>query len=88
MALNILVYLAEYLAQNFLGMDSSEMNNEIPQYRSIVQEQGIIAGLSSTSGPPLERVQWVQLHPSIFGNGCSAPVNFQLDTLKSEMGTP
>jgi len=45
MALNILVYLAEYLAQNFLGMNTSEMNNEIPQYRSIVQEQGIIAGM-------------------------------------------
>ena len=26
------------------------------------------------SGPPLERVQRVQLHPSIYGNGCSAPV--------------
>ena len=44
MALNILVYLAEYMAQNFLGMDTSELNNEIPQYRSIVQEQGVIAG--------------------------------------------
>ena len=44
MALNILVYLAEYLAQNFLGMNTSEMNNEIPQYRSIVQEKGIVAG--------------------------------------------
>jgi len=45
MALNILVYLAEYLAQNFLGMNTSEMNNEIPQYRSIVQEKGIVAGM-------------------------------------------
>ena len=44
MALNILVYLAEYMAQNFLGMDTSELNNEIPQYRSIVQKQGVIAG--------------------------------------------
>ena len=44
MALNILVYLAEYMAQNFLGMDTSELNNEIPQYRSIVQERGVIAG--------------------------------------------
>ena len=48
MELNILVYLAEYLAQNFLGMNTSEMNNEIPQYRSIVQEKGIVAGNIST----------------------------------------
>lgn len=44
MALNMLVYLAEYLAKNFLGMES-ELNNEIPQYRSIVQEEGMLAGM-------------------------------------------
>ena len=40
MALNVLVYLAEYLAKNFLGMES-ELDNEIPQYRSIVENEGI-----------------------------------------------
>ena len=32
MALNMLVYLAEYIAKNFMGMES-EFQNEIPQYR-------------------------------------------------------
>ncbi len=44
MALNILVYLAEYFAKNFLGMES-ELSNEIPQYRSIVQNDGMMAGM-------------------------------------------
>ena len=44
MALNMLVYLAEYIAKNFLGMES-EFENEVPQYRSIVQEEGVLAAM-------------------------------------------
>ena len=42
--LNMLVYLAEYIAKNFLGMES-EFENEVPQYRSIVQEEGVLAAM-------------------------------------------
>lgn len=49
MALNVLVYLAEYLAKNMLGMDS-ELSNEIPQYRSLVQEEGMMAGMFKMVG--------------------------------------
>ena len=45
MALNVLVYMAEYLAKNFLGMES-EFDNEIPEYRSIVEHEGMLAGLA------------------------------------------
>merc|ERR1712154_516395 len=45
MALNMLVYLAEYIAKNFMGMES-EFQNEIPQYRTIINENGVFAGLS------------------------------------------
>ena len=44
MALNVLVYMAEYLATNFLGMESA-INNEIPEYRSIMANEGMIAGM-------------------------------------------
>ena len=33
-----------------------------------------------TAGPSLERVQWVQLHPSILDNGCMHPSIFRPDT--------
>ena len=44
MVLNVLVYMAEYLAKNFLGMES-ELGNEIPEYRSIVENDGLFQGI-------------------------------------------
>ena len=35
-------YMAEYLAQNFLGMES-ELGNEIPEYRALASNQGVVA---------------------------------------------
>merc|ERR1719422_2661477 len=40
----MLVYMAEYLAKNFLGMES-ELGNEIPEYRSIMSNEGLIQGM-------------------------------------------
>ena len=36
--------MAEYLAKNFLGMES-ELGNEIPEYRSIVENNGLLQGM-------------------------------------------
>lgn len=67
MALNLLVYMAEYLAKNVLGMES-ELENEIPEYRSIVQNEGIIPGmykLVQDANSNSERIKAQLLDPSI-----------------------
>ena len=44
MAINVLVYLAEFLAKNLLGMPS-ELENEIPEYRSIMNHEGMLSAM-------------------------------------------
>lgn len=67
MALNMLVYMAEYLAKNWLGMES-QLENEIPEYRSIVQNEGIIPGmykLVQDANTNSERIKAQLLDPAI-----------------------
>ena len=70
MALNMLVYLAEYIAKNVLGMES-EFQNELSQYRSIVNEEGVLAGLFKLvqdSSTKSEKIKKNLLNPSITEN--------------------
>lgn len=67
MALNLLVYMAEYLAKNLLGMES-ELQNEIPEYRSIVQNEGLVQGfykLIQDANRNSERIKEQLLDPTI-----------------------
>ena len=67
MALNVLVYLAEFLAKNLLGMPS-ELENEIPEYRSIVNNEGIISAmwkLAENANEKSERVKQQFLDPEL-----------------------
>ena len=48
MAINVIIYLGEMLTKRFIGEDDGdEALNEIPQYRSIAQEEGVLSGLNA-----------------------------------------